>query len=120
MAEMAAAMTEANLSPNHAMAGVNILDHIFWLDRLGEARLARVAVKFVNRSKQWLARHDIHVNTWLLVVPIGIIKRRFCFVTLCHTVLPGRKTRYGFGILMISRHMFTWISSITPIENRLI
>src|SRR5262245_66646601 len=115
MAKMAVALTGANLSPNQAMAGVRLLDHIFRLERLGEARPARVTVKLVNRSKQRLARHDIHVNTRLFVVPIGVIKRRFCRVTLRHLILLGRKTRYGFRILVILRHMLTCIQRRTPI-----
>src|SRR5262245_50351119 len=108
MAKMAFAMTGANLSPNQAMAGVGLLDHIFGLDRPGEARPARAAVKLVDRSKQRLARHDIHVNARLFVVPIGVIKRRLCRVTLRHLVLLGRKARYDFRILAILRHMLTY------------
>src|SRR5215510_836837 len=107
MAKMAVAMTGTNLSSDHSVAGVSILDHIFRLERPGEARPSRVAVKLVNRSKQRLARHDIHVNTRLFVVPIGVIKQRFCPVTLRHLVLLGRKMRYGFRILVILRHMLT-------------
>src|SRR5215510_9433068 len=99
MAKMAVAMTGANLSPNQAMAGVRLLDYIFKLERPGEARPARVTVKLVDRSKQRLARHDIHVNARLFVVPIGVIKWWFCSVTLRHLVLLGRKTRYDFRIL---------------------
>src|SRR5215510_12194774 len=108
MAKMAVAMTGANLSPNHAMAGVSLLDHIFRLDRPGEARPARVTVKLVDRSKQRLARHDIHVNTRIFVVPIGVIKWWFCSVTLRHLILLGRKAGYGFRILVIFRHMLTY------------
>src|SRR5262249_48871562 len=108
MARMAVPMTGANLSPNQAMAGVGLLDNIFRIERRGEARPARVTVKLVNRSKQRLARHYIHVNTRLFVVPIGVIKRRFCSVTLRHLVLLGRKTRYGFRILVILRHTLTY------------
>src|SRR5262249_6945965 len=49
-----------------------------------------------------------HVNTRLFVVPIGVIKRRFCSITLLHLVLLGRKTGYGFRILVILRHMLTY------------
>src|SRR5215475_7248595 len=115
MAKMAVAMTGANLNPNQAMAGVSLLDHVFRLDRPGEARPARIAVKLVDRNKQRLARHDIHVNTRLFVVPIGVIKRRFCSVTLRRMVLLERKTRYGFRILVILRHMLTWIQRSTTI-----
>src|SRR5215472_199246 len=113
MAKMAVSMTGANLSPNHAMAGVSLLDHIFKLERFGEARPATVAVKLVKRSKQWLARYDIHVNARLIVVPIGVIKWPFRSVTLRHPVLLGRKTGYGFRILVILRHKFSPTS-----ENR--
>src|SRR5215468_11700161 len=115
MAKMAVAMTGANLNPSQAMAGVSLLDHIFRLDRPGEARPARVTVKLVDRSKQRLARHDIHVNTRLFVVPKGVIKRRFCCVTLRHLVLLGGKTSYGFRILVILRHRLTWIQRRTTI-----
>src|SRR5262245_24540277 len=108
MAKMAFSMTGANLSPNQAMAGVSLLDHIFRLERPGEARPARVTVKLVERSKQRLARHDIHVNTRLFVVPKVVIKRRFCCVTLRHLVLLGRKAGYGFRILVILRHLITY------------
>src|SRR5262249_34830252 len=87
MTEMAVAMTGANLSPNHVMAGVSLLDHIFRLDRPGETRPAAVAVKLVKRSEQRLARYDVHVNTRLFVVPISIIKWPFRPVTLRHLVL---------------------------------
>src|SRR5262245_55998187 len=98
-------MTGASLSSDHAVAGVSLLDHILRVERPGEARPARVTVKLVNRSKQRLARDDIHVNTRLFVVPVGVIKRRFCRVTLRHLVLLRRKSGYGFQILVILRHM---------------
>src|SRR5262245_22053867 len=107
MAKMAFAMTGANLSQNQAMAGVSLLDHIFRLELPGEARPARATVKLVDRSKKRLARHDIHVNTRFFVVPIGVIERWFCSVTLRRLVLFGRKMRYGFRILVIFRHMLT-------------
>src|SRR5262245_24979687 len=113
MAKMAVAMNGANLSSDHAVTGVSLLDHIFRLERPGEARPAGVAVKLVDRSKQRLARHDVHVNARLCVVPIGVIKRRLCCVTLRHLVLLGRKSRYGFRILVILRHMLTWIQRST-------
>jgi hypothetical protein len=105
MAKMAGAMTGANLSPNHGTAGVSLLDQVFRLERRGETRPARAAVKRVNRSEQPLARHDIHANTWLFVVPIVVIKWPFCFVTLRRLLLLGEKRRKGGATIPVGTHL---------------
>ncbi len=72
-----------------------------------EARPTRAAVGVVHRSEQRLARGDIHVDAWLLVVPICIcvVEWPFRSVTLCHAVLLGRKTGYSIWIFVVLRHI---------------
>jgi hypothetical protein len=52
------------------VAAVGVLDHIFRLDRLGEARPTRAAVELVNRGEQRLTRDNIDVDARLLVIQI--------------------------------------------------
>src|SRR5262245_29031631 len=102
-------MVGTNLRPNHAMAVVHLLNHIFRLYRPGETRPSGVTVILVNRREQRFAPYDIHVNTRLFVVPIGVIKRRLRSAALRHLILLGSKVGYSFRIFLIFRHMLAWI-----------
>ena len=104
-------MTGANFSSSHAVAIVSFLDHVLRFEWLGEARPTRAAIKLVNRSKQRLAGHDVNVNTWFFVIPIGILKGSFRPITLRHTVLLRRKARYRFRILVVFRHRLIFLLS---------
>src|SRR5262245_924350 len=109
MAEVAVPMTGANLGPNHPEAAVRVLDHILRLERPGEARPTGVAVGLVARGEQRFARHDVHVTSRLFAVPLGVFKGPLRPVMLRHTVLLGRKARYGFRILAVFRHIVTLV-----------
>ena len=55
--------------------------------------------------------HEVYVNTWFFVIPIGILKGSFRPITLRHTVLLGRKARYRFRILVVFRHKLIFLLS---------
>ena len=77
MAKVAVPLTGANFSSSHAVAIVSLLHHVLRFEWLGEARPTRGAVELVDRSKQRLAGHDVYVNAWFFVIPIGILKGSF-------------------------------------------
>src|SRR5438477_11115114 len=69
-----------------------------------------MAVKFIDRRKKWFARHHVHINARLFVVPIGVVKGTLSPVSLSNAVLLARETRYRVGVLAVCRHMFSCFS----------
>ena len=69
-----------------------------------------MAVKFIDRSEQWFARHHVHINARLFVVPIGVVKGALSPISLSNAVLLGREARYRVGILVVCRHMCSCFS----------
>src|SRR3954465_9837618 len=98
---MTVAMACPNFRLHHAVADIGVLYNIFALDRLSETRPACMAVKFIDRSEQWFARHDVHINARLFIVPIGVVKGALSPISLSDAVLLGREVRYSVGILVI-------------------
>src|SRR5919106_2614854 len=84
---MTACMSGSNLDPPHPVAPVVALRHIALDDRLCEARPARMAIVLVDRGKERLPGHNVHVNARLLVVPISITERTFGCTLLGDTEL---------------------------------
>ena len=84
MAKVTVAMSRANLGPRHAVADIGVLDNIFGLDRFVKLGQPVWLSNLFDRSEQRFARHHVHINTWLFVVPIGVVKgalRAICCVT---------------------------------------
>src|SRR3954447_2213829 len=98
---MAISMSRTNLGSNHSVACIMILDHVFGLDRLGEARPARTTLKFVSGSKQRLARDNVHINPRFFIVTVGVIKRPLRPATLRNTVLLWRKIGNRVLVLVV-------------------
>src|SRR3954468_2011696 len=107
---MTVTMARPDFRPRHAVADLGILYNIFALDRFSETRPARMAVKFIDRSEQWFARHHVHINARLFVVPIGVVKGALSPISLSNAVLLGREARYSVGIFVVCRHMFSFSS----------
>src|SRR6185312_8192244 len=75
MTQMAVAVLGADLGADHAVAGVVFFDHVGSLDRFAETRPAAVALEFVERSEQRLARHDVHVQARFTVFVKSVVER---------------------------------------------
>src|SRR5262245_20969431 len=68
--EMAVAVSRAHLGARHAVRGVPEFVDVVRFNGLGEARPAASRFKFVGRSEQRLARHNIDVDARFLVIQI--------------------------------------------------
>src|ERR1700678_1524359 len=104
VAKMAVGVRRAHFGANHAVRGVGVFLHVFGLDRLGEARPPAMAVKFIERRKQRLARNDIHVNPRLLVIVKFVLKRTLGGALLRHPVLLGSQPGNRFLIFCVLGH----------------
>ena len=87
VAEMRIARFSTNLRALHSVGRIALFRYVLRLDRFGEAGPTRAAVEFVQRTEEWFARNDVHVNSRLVIVPVGVVKRRFCAALTGHLVL---------------------------------
>src|SRR4029077_19104734 len=77
------------------------LDHVGLVDRRGEARPAGAAVVLVDRGEQGLARHDVDVDTQVLVVAEFAGGRGFGRGLLSDLVLLRGQLGDRLGVLVI-------------------
>src|SRR5665213_385111 len=101
MAEVRVPVRGADLSADHAVTAVLVFDDVGWLQWCGEARPSTRAVELIGGGKEWLARHDVHVEASLLVVPELVVESRLGRRLLRDVVLTWRETFYGLGFLLV-------------------
>src|SRR5687768_17334447 len=70
MPEMAVAVDRSHFGADHAVRLVRELIDVRGLDRLGKAGPAAARIEFGGGRKQRLARHDVDVDAWLVVVQV--------------------------------------------------
>ncbi len=84
-------MRRANLSARHhervICRGLYVLGH----ERTREAGPAGSGFELVARAEQRLAGHDVHVDPFLVVVPVLVLERRFGAFVLRDLVLHRRE-----------------------------
>ena len=98
------------------MAGVPLRREGVFFERCREAGPPAPRGELVRRAEEWFTRHDIHVDTGLLIVPVGVVKGRLRAALLGDTVLlrgslpvNHRELRYYRNIVnpaLYTAHMF--------------
>jgi len=76
MPEMRIAMFASHLGAGHKKAAILFFLNIVRLKRPGEAGPAGAGSKLVLRAEKRLAGYDVHVDTFLFIVPVFISKGR--------------------------------------------
>src|SRR5262249_14349803 len=87
VAEMRIAGFRASLGALHSKRGVAFLHYAVFRDWLGETGPARATVEFIQRAEERFAGDDIHINPGVVIVPVGVVKRRLCAALTCHVIL---------------------------------
>ena len=80
-------MDGADLGAHHAMAGIAQFIDVSGHVRLGEARPPRSRVILIERRIEWCPIHDIHIDTWSLVIVVLIGEWSLGSFFLCDFVL---------------------------------
>src|ERR671918_2188607 len=111
---MTVCMSGSNLDPAHPVAPVVALRHIALDDRLREARPARLTIVLVDRGKERLPGHNVHVDARLLVVPISITERAFGCALLGDTeLLRGQSSDGLWRFAVLRLQVISSVFSIT-------
>ena len=87
MTEMRIARFPANLSALHPEGSIALFRYVPLLDRFGEAGPTSAAVEFVDRTKERFAGDEVDVDSRLVIVPVGVVKRGFRAALTSHLVL---------------------------------
>src|SRR6186713_97220 len=75
------------------MANVRLVDDVFRVHRLAEARPAGAGVELVDRAEQWFPTHDVYVQPGLMIVPKAISEGRLGSIALGNLVLERAQAR---------------------------
>ena len=87
MPKMGIAVFASDLGAHHKQAAILFLNYIFRHKRPGEAGPAGAGFKFVGGAEQRFSGNNVHVNAFLFVIPVVIVKRRFGTLFLGNLVL---------------------------------
>src|SRR4030095_3273426 len=87
MAEMGITFARTNLRALHAVGRIPFFHYFVLRNRLGETGPASSAVEFIQRAEEWLTRDNIDVDSSLVIVPIGILKRSLRAAFARHVIL---------------------------------
>src|SRR5436305_13616583 len=87
VAEMRITRFSPNLGTLHSIRSIAFFCHAICLDGLGETGPARATIEFIQGTQERFAGDDIHVNSWLVIIPVGVMKRRLCAALTRHLVL---------------------------------
>jgi len=77
MAEMRVGGLRSHFGALHAEGAIGFLDDLGGFHRPRETRPAGAGIKFVQRTEQWLAGNDVHVNAGFVIVPKIVSERWF-------------------------------------------
>src|ERR1700751_6173226 len=104
MTQVAVTVTRPHLSPDHSMTVIRLLLEVLGIHGFCETRPATVAIKFVEGREERFTGNDVHVDTWLIMIPIRIIKRTLGTVLLRNLKWFPRKARYRVSICCVFGH----------------
>src|SRR5262245_7438151 len=90
VAEMGIARFPPDLGALHPVRSIALFRHAVWLNRLREARPTRAAIEFVERAEQRCARDDVDIDSRVVIVPVGVVKRSFRAAFTRHLILVLR------------------------------
>ena len=80
------------------MGGIALFHYVTRRDRLCETGPAGAAVEFVLRTEKRLSGNNIDVNSRLVIVPIGVVKRSFRATLTRHVVLVFGQLSLQFSL----------------------
>src|SRR6266496_634569 len=89
MAKVGVTSFGAHLDALHIVRSVRPFDKKIFRDRFAKCGHADLTVEFVERSKEWLASNDIHVDACAIVVPEIILERRLRAAFPHHEIFLG-------------------------------
>jgi hypothetical protein len=99
MPEVPVTVRGADLSALHPVRRIEKLDHVF-----RETRPSGVTVEFILRSKQGLARNNVHIYSPLFIVPVFVLERALRAALLRNPILLGRQLGNSLRILVVVGH----------------
>src|SRR4029450_5440401 len=99
MAEMGITFARKNLRPLHAVGRIPFFRYFVLCNRLGETGPARGAIEFIQGAEERLTGDNIDVDSRLVIVPIGILKRSLGAAFARHVILVFCQLPSQFGII---------------------
>jgi len=91
MAQVRVAVPASHLGAVHAEACIVFRDDILRNERFGEARPAGAGFILVFRAEERLAGGDLHIDPFLVIIPVLILERRLGALLPGHVVLDRRQ-----------------------------
>src|ERR1700756_2317424 len=101
MTEVTVTVRGADLSALHPVRRIEKLDHVFRNQGFRETRPSGVTVEFILRSKQGLARNNVHIYSRLFIVPVFVLERALRAALLRNPILLGRQLGNSLRILIV-------------------
>src|SRR5262245_5358576 len=98
MPEMRIRAGRAHFYSPHAVRGIAVLADVGRLEGTHEARPTRPRVELVGRREQGLARHHVHVDSGLVVIPELVVEGRLGGAALRDLVLLGSESALELGV----------------------
>jgi len=118
MAEMSAAGGARHLGAPHEQAAVLVQLHVGTVDRVGEARPTGAGVELRVRGEQLGSTRRAAVHAVVVVVPIGVAKRRFGALLAGYPELFGRESLFTVLIISICPYVTLWlVTKVLPPWN---
>src|SRR4029079_14942030 len=77
------------LARAHLRRAIGLFDlaHVLGHERFGKARPASPRIELILRAEKRFARHDIHINSRLMIVPVGVMERWFRSAVVRYLIL---------------------------------
>ncbi len=111
MAEVRIAMFAPYLDALHEKASVFLLNDVARLKRPCKARPSGPRIELIRRTEEGLTGDDIHVDPFLMVIPVLILEGSLRSVLLGHFVLEGSQFLFqGCIIRFLIRSFLLWVS----------
>src|SRR5437762_9336946 len=98
MTKMRIAFALSNLRPLHSVGRITFFHNAVFGNRLRETGPACAAVELIERAEKRLARDDIDIDSGLVIIPVGILKRSFGAAFSRHAILIFGKLGPELGL----------------------
>src|SRR5260370_32257796 len=114
------AFASANFHPLHSKGGIPFFHYFVIRNRSCETGPACAAVEFIKGAEERLAGDNVDVNSCLVIIPVGILKRGLGGTLARHAVLFFAKPGSQLGVIWNApigirlRSKFSLSLSVTP------
>src|SRR5205814_10422885 len=104
MAQVRISVRGSHFGALHEQRAVGLLRDVIGVEWTSKARPTGARVELIERAEERLSRHDVHVDSCLMIIPEVVLERPFRRLVLRYFVLQWRQRATQLGVSRLGLH----------------